>query len=150
MSSFILFIFCFLGGVAFLERSVSLSFPLLNGEYLVRYPSGYGIFLPRDHRLDFDNSLCENSVNEKITVTTKIVGRRKGAAADTAAITRSAKKRSSLTTAAPTKQGVTGGLIPDIHHAHSPFKGLETRIPTIADNDYDALLLPGECTVSRK
>ena len=38
VSSFVLFIFCLLGVVAYSEYSVPLPFPILYGEYFVRFP----------------------------------------------------------------------------------------------------------------
>ena len=44
VSPFVLFLLFFLGDVAFPEYSISLPFPLLYGEYLVRLPSGWCYF----------------------------------------------------------------------------------------------------------
>ena len=48
------FVFCFLGGVAFSWYSVvSSSFPLLYGEYVVSFLPD-GVSLPSDHGLEYD------------------------------------------------------------------------------------------------
>ena len=64
VSSFVLFL-CFLGDVAFSEYYVPLPFFFLYGGYLVRFLPD-GVFLLCDHGLDFDVSLCENSIKNQI------------------------------------------------------------------------------------
>ena len=63
MFSFVLFIFCFLGDVAFSEYYVSLPFLFcMESTLCVFLPDG--IFLPCHHGLDFDISFCEDSVKK--------------------------------------------------------------------------------------
>ena len=57
-----LFRFCFFGDVAFSEYfcTIIIAVSFLYGEDVVRSPLPDVVFLPCDHRLDFDINLCEN------------------------------------------------------------------------------------------
>ena len=49
--------------VAFPEYFCTITVLSLYGEYVACFPLPHGVFLPRDHGLDFFNaSLCENSI----------------------------------------------------------------------------------------
>ena len=57
-------LFCFFGGVAFPSILYHCRFLFLYGKHVVRSPSD-GVFLPCDHELDDDISLCENSIDQR-------------------------------------------------------------------------------------
>ena len=59
------FVYIFLLGRCCFSRffCTMLPFPLLDGEFLVQFPSGWCL-LPYDHGLDFDITSGENSINQ--------------------------------------------------------------------------------------
>ena len=63
--SLVRFIFCFVGGVTFSKYFVPLPFPpCMESTLYIFLPDG--VFLPCDHGLDSDISLCENSKQIKV------------------------------------------------------------------------------------
>ena len=57
---------CFFGDVAFSEYFYTITVLSFYGEYVVRFSLPGGVFLPCDHGLDFDISLCETSISQSI------------------------------------------------------------------------------------